>query len=134
MQEKSKKILGIYAGFIFGEAICILAFFVEIRRATGGNTLSWAYVVEWPIFALYIVYMWHRLLRDERSASPNSEGTVETPEEPDSPALVALNKYFRAVHGLPESNEASPSSSEPRDSASPPTSMPPQTKMGEVAR
>jgi hypothetical protein len=129
--EKHKKILGIYTGLIFGETICILAFIVEIHRATGGNTLSWAYVVEWPIFALYIVYMWQRLLREEKSAPPNSDGLVETPEEPDSPALIALNNYFRAVHGLPESDEPSPSSAEPRDSALPPAAVPPDAKIAE---
>jgi hypothetical protein len=133
VREKSKKILGIYAGLIFGETICILAFFVEVRRATGGNTLSWAYVVEWPIFALYIVYMWQRLLREEKSAPPNFDGPVEVAEE-DSPALIALNNYFRAVHGLPANNEPSPSSAEPRDPVAPPTARPPETEMGEIAR
>ena len=106
MKEKSKKILGIYFGLILGEAICILAFYVEYRRATGGNTLSWAYVVEWPIFALYIIYMWRRLLREEKAPLTS---TIAHIKEPDDPALIAMNDYLRAVHGLPTvSEESSP--------------------------
>ncbi len=107
MDEKSKKNLGIHAGLVLGETICILAFYVEFRRATGGNTLSWAYVVEWPIFALYIIYMWRRLLREENMPAPPIDGPGEVPDEPDGPALVAMNNYFRAVHGLSENGEGS---------------------------
>lgn len=117
MNEKSKKNLGIHAGLILGETICILAFYVEYRRATGGNTLSWAYVVEWPIFALYIIYMWRRLLREENTPKPSTDSPAEVPDEPDEPALVAMNNYFRAAHGLPESGEGSPGSEKPQDQA-----------------
>ena len=115
MNEKSKKNLGIHAGLILGETICILAFYVEYRRATGGNTLSWAYVVEWPIFALYILYMWRRLLREEKTPAPSIDGPGDVPDEPDDPALVAMNNYFRAVHRIPESDKGSPSNEKPQD-------------------
>jgi hypothetical protein len=115
VDEKSKKNLGIHAGLILGETICILAFYVEFRRATGGNTLSWAYVVEWPIFALYIIYMWRRLLREENTPAPSFDGPGEVPDEPDEPALVAMNNYFRAVHGLSESDERLPVNEKPHD-------------------
>jgi hypothetical protein len=60
-----------------GLALCIGAFAFEVGRALGGNTLSWAYVFEWPIFAVFAVYMWWNLLHDtdegrsrRRSARP----------------------------------------------------------------
>jgi hypothetical protein len=108
MNEKGKKTLGIYLGFVLGEAICIVAFYVEVRRATGGNTLSWAYVVEWPIFAAYIIYMWRRLLKEERASLGTSEGPLSPAEEPDDPALVALNEYYLAVHGLKDTSDIPP--------------------------
>jgi len=43
--------------------VCSLAFSVELQRALGGNALSWAYVFEWPIFALFGVVMWLRTMR-----------------------------------------------------------------------
>ena len=36
----------------------------QISRALGGNTLSWAYVFEWPLFAGYAVYMWWRFVHE----------------------------------------------------------------------
>ncbi|RKN27097.1 hypothetical protein [Micromonospora musae] len=35
----------------------------QISRAAGGNTLSWAYAFEWPIFAGFVVFVWWREAR-----------------------------------------------------------------------
>ncbi|MEH1167509.1 hypothetical protein V6V47_19200 [Micromonospora sp. CPCC 205539] len=35
----------------------------QISRATAGNSLSWGYAVEWPIFAGFVVYVWWREVR-----------------------------------------------------------------------
>ncbi|MEH0936088.1 hypothetical protein [Micromonospora psammae] len=35
----------------------------QISRAASGNTLSWAYAVEWPIFAAFVVFVWWREVR-----------------------------------------------------------------------
>jgi hypothetical protein len=60
-----------------GLAVCSVAFWFEIRRALGGNGLSWAYVFEWPLFAVFAVYMWWNVLhggaavrRRRRPATP----------------------------------------------------------------
>ena len=47
-------------------ALCLAAFWFELRRAIGGNELSWAYVFEWPIFAVFGVYMWWTTLHQNR--------------------------------------------------------------------
>ncbi|HEY5245210.1 MAG TPA: hypothetical protein VIJ60_06040, partial [Acidimicrobiales bacterium] len=39
-------------------------FWWQVQRVRQGNTLSWAYVFEWPFFAGYAVYMWWRLVHD----------------------------------------------------------------------
>ncbi|MGC1420453.1 MAG: hypothetical protein WA786_10100 [Acidimicrobiales bacterium] len=111
MNEKGKKTLGIYLGFLLGEAICAVAFYVEVRRALGGNTLSWAYVVEWPLFGAYIIYMWRRLLREEKASHESIEGPLEVPGVPVDPALLALNEYYLAVHGLKDVSEIPPPTS-----------------------
>ena len=43
---------------------CIGLCWWQVTRALGGNTLSWAYVFEWPIFAGYAVFMWWKLIHD----------------------------------------------------------------------
>ena len=101
MQEKTKRILGIHAGLAFAEAICVSAFALEISRALSGNTLSWAYVVEWPVFATYAIYLWRRLLKDERAPPEQHDDTPNETNEPDDPALGAYNAYLREVHQAP---------------------------------
>jgi len=45
----------------------------QLRRALGGNSLSWAYTFEWPIFAIFGVIFWVKTIRDElRPARPES--------------------------------------------------------------
>ena len=45
----------------------------QVSRALGGNSLSWAYVFEWPIFAAYAVYMWWRFVHEAaEDASPSA--------------------------------------------------------------
>jgi hypothetical protein len=43
---------------------CIALCWWQVTRALSGNTLSWAYVFEWPIFGAYGVYMWWKLIHD----------------------------------------------------------------------
>jgi hypothetical protein len=45
-----------------GLAFCAVAFWFELSRAEGGNELSWAYVFEWPLLALFAIYMWWKIL------------------------------------------------------------------------
>ncbi len=40
----------------------------QLNRALGGNTLSWAYTFEWPLFAGYAVYVWWQLVHDQTTA------------------------------------------------------------------
>jgi DNA-binding transcriptional regulator of glucitol operon len=42
----------------------------QIDRALGGNTLSWAYVFEWPLFAGYAIYMWWRFVHEAAEDTP----------------------------------------------------------------
>jgi hypothetical protein len=47
---------------IIGLALCSVAFWFELSRAEGGNGLSWAYVFEWPLLGIFVVYMWWKIL------------------------------------------------------------------------
>ena len=40
----------------------------QYDAARAGNTLSWAYTVEWPLFAVYALYVWWQLIHDQRTA------------------------------------------------------------------
>ncbi len=85
----------------------------QVSRALGGNSLSWAYVFEWPLFAAYAVYMWWRFVHEAPpegspgdTAAADSGGktaaagrerasAAETPEEMREDAdLAAYNDYL----------------------------------------
>ena len=91
----TKRILGIHLGLFLAEALCASAFALELHRALSGNTLSWAYVFEWPIFAAYAVYLWRKLLREERHGARRTNTVA--PEKSDE-KLAAYNEYLRKVH------------------------------------
>ena len=69
----------LHATLAAGLALCISAFVFEVGRALGGNSLSWAYVFEWPIFAVFAVYMWWNLLHDtdDGRTRPRSVGPLD---------------------------------------------------------
>ncbi len=50
----------------------------QFRRAMAGNSLSWAYTFEWPIFAIFGVVFWVKTIRDE--LHPASERGAQAPE------------------------------------------------------
>ena len=93
-------ILIVVPGFM---ALCIW----QIYRAVDGNSLSWAYVFEWPLFAGYAIYMWWRFVHEkpepvDATASENGRGdTPPRSAEAPSPTtaqedaeLAAYNEYL----------------------------------------
>lgn len=49
---------------VLGILICIFMSFVELSRAMAGdNTRAWFYAFEWPLFAVFIAWIWRRLER-----------------------------------------------------------------------
>jgi hypothetical protein len=82
-------------GLVIAETICLSAFIIELSRAVGGNSLSWAYVFEWPLLGGYGVFMWRQLVRESRG----TELTVAPilPEASDD-ALSAYNDYLAQIH------------------------------------
>jgi len=94
MSVETKSALKINVGLFLAEVICIAAFVIEMKRALSGNTLSWAYVFEWPILGLYAVYMWHKLLQDERGEGSHRPAVFDELD----PELDAWNAYLATVH------------------------------------
>ncbi len=94
----------------------VALFWWQVQRVREGNTLSWAYVFEWPFFLGYAVYLWWRLVHDQlEDARPRSTGAVAesraagtqegtlrdvTPDElaPEDEELAAYNRYLAELH------------------------------------
>ena len=91
----------------------------QLGRARAGNVLSYGYTVEWPVFALFVVFVWTREIRGElrggwsppeprpRSAVPE-DLRIEVPSRPAAPAppedaeTDSYNEYLAWLSAHPE--------------------------------
>jgi hypothetical protein len=81
---------------VAGLALCVAAFLFEVRRALGGNELSWAYVFEWPMFAVFAVYMWWTTLhQSRRKHRAQVKPKVVAPEHVDM--LIKWQQHLRTM-------------------------------------
>jgi hypothetical protein len=64
----TRRCMGLHVLTLLLVSSFILATWWQYESARGGNGLSWAYVFEWPAFAIYAIYMWWRLIHDKRTA------------------------------------------------------------------
>jgi hypothetical protein len=73
-------------------ALCVW----QVRRALGGNDLSWAYVFEWPFFAGYAIYMWWRFLHEDPpgDAMPPAPERQGEPVDDEEAERAAYNDYL----------------------------------------
>jgi hypothetical protein len=91
---EQKNIFRIHLGLVLAEFFCIPAFAFEMYRALSGNELSWAYVVEWPALGIYAIYMWKKMLREERGQTKPTRTKVFK----DDARLAEWNAYLASVH------------------------------------
>jgi len=94
---------------------CLALTWWQASRAVGGNSLSWAYTFEWPLFAGYAVYMWWKLVH-EPAPGATAEPAAGRPPSVDGDAagsravptgdglgteddeLAAYNRYLAALN------------------------------------
>jgi len=95
---------------------CLALGWWQLSRALSGNELSWAYAVEWPIFAGYGVYMWWKLVHEQPTEPPAAgpAGPADRPEaegparidadeeEDEDEELAAYNRYLADLSAADE--------------------------------
>jgi hypothetical protein len=76
----------------------------QLHRALGGNELSWAYTVEWPLFAIYAIVVWWRLLHEERGLVPHPsrwgrrrQARVHARDEVEDQERAVYNAYLASL-------------------------------------
>ena len=57
--------LGWHAFIILSVVVMLWLGNWQLHRAESGNSLSWAYTFEWPLFAIFAVVFWVKTIRDE---------------------------------------------------------------------
>ncbi|GAA0922824.1 hypothetical protein [Virgisporangium aurantiacum] len=95
----------------------------QIGRAASGNLLSYAYAVEWPVFAGFVIFVWVKEVRRERSAHGSSRSSFVDEQPPplraNRPArvgpgyddgndeqLAAYNRYLAWLNANPDARPA----------------------------
>lgn len=58
----------------------------QIDRAAAGNTLSWAYAIEWPVFAGFVIFVWWREIRREMRPEPSDPPSATA--DPMAPGMA----------------------------------------------
>jgi hypothetical protein len=79
-------------------------FWWQVQRVRQGNTLSWAYVFEWPFFAGYAVYLWWKLVHDQPEPA-EEDGPSAAAARPDDQSLAAASTERRDVADAPAPRE-----------------------------
>lgn len=108
-------------------AVLVLAFLAlgwwQIGRAVGGNVLSYAYAVEWPVFAGFVVFVWWKEVRRARAVADHPGRTRPADDElpplrstrprgserddgSDDPQLAAYNRYLAWLAANPTARPA----------------------------
>lgn len=84
----------------------------QLERAQEGNDRSWGYVFEWPLFAVFVLVMWIKMIRDElsddkeqedepaaaASTRPLSEAELIQQHEAEDEDLAAYNRYLARLN------------------------------------
>ncbi|MEU8329896.1 hypothetical protein [Micromonospora sp. NPDC048839] len=60
----------------------------QISRASAGNSLSWGYAVEWPIFAGFVVYVWWREVKLARRRATDTDAPSAEPATEPAPTVT----------------------------------------------
>jgi hypothetical protein len=95
--------LKLHLTLLIGLALCGAAFFFELRRAEGGNSLSWAYVFEWPLLGIFGIYMWWNFLHGNTSGQ-RKKRTVKPAVAPEYSGMLAAWQEYQ--HDLAASQSA----------------------------
>ncbi|MCW3838602.1 hypothetical protein ONA70_00620 [Micromonospora yasonensis] len=67
----------------------------QVTRAAGGNTLSFGYAIEWPVFAGFVVFVWWREVRHTLRGTPAPPATPAAAGAEPTTATPAVRRPVR---------------------------------------
>ena len=109
---------------------CLALGWWQYSRAADGNSISWGYMFQWPVFGGFVVFIWYRevqLARRRAAGEPGPAAAAETkpgsaispgrpvrvPSRPaaadpgaDDPELTAYNDYLAWLAAHPGARPA----------------------------
>lgn len=102
--------LGMHALVVFTVAAFLTLGWWQAVRAGAGNARSYGYALEWPTFALIVIFLWIRAMRTELRTPPGSERptgqmydgvtqrSADDINDEDDPELAAYNRYLSELN------------------------------------
>jgi DNA-binding transcriptional regulator of glucitol operon len=89
----------------------------QVTRAADGNLLSYGYALQWPAFAVFVVFVWIKeMRRPSRTAGDATPRAVNRPEprpavhtgpayeDDGDDQLAAYNRYLAWLNAHPEAS------------------------------
>jgi hypothetical protein len=79
----------------------------QVSRAASGNALSWAYAIEWPVFAAFVAFIWVREVRHAlRSGAARPHPDPAPPVDAAAPGIRRPVLRQRAKPAYDEAGDA----------------------------
>jgi hypothetical protein len=112
----SPRALALHLALVVWVAGCGAAAYWQVGRAAQGNTLSFMYSVEWPVFGILGIFGWWALLhveeisesqrraRQEYEEKMRAEAQIarQLDDQPEDPTLAAYNDHLAAMGRQPK--------------------------------
>jgi len=112
----SPRAIGLHAVLLLWIVSCALAAWWQVGRAVQGNSLSFLYAIEWPVFAILGVLGWYALLNLEKVPEEEVEArrlyeermrqearaAREAARVEEDPALSAYNDHLANIATQPK--------------------------------
>lgn len=88
----------------------------QIGRAAGGNRLSFGYALEWPAFAIFVIFVWVKEIRrtlgqgdqpvprEARPARPRPAREGPAYDDSGDENLAAYNRYLAWLNAHPDAS------------------------------
>jgi hypothetical protein len=70
----------------------------QFTRAAEGNLLSYGYALQWPAFAVFVVFVW---IKEMRGVRARRGGPAVSPDDPGAAEPSARSEPARTVHAGP---------------------------------
>jgi DNA-binding transcriptional regulator of glucitol operon len=111
----TRRAIGLHFALIFWVALCASASYWQVGRALQGNSLSYLYSFEWPVFGVAGVLAWWAMLHTEKvTEEQEAERKVYEDQmraqalaarivsEEEDPTLAAYNDHLAELSRLPK--------------------------------
>lgn len=111
----SARALGLHLALAVWTVVCAMAAWWQVGRAIQGNSLSFFYAIEWPVFAIFGVLGWYALLHMEKVTDEQEQArrdyeelkraeaqTARRAAQNEDASLAAYNDHLAGLANQPK--------------------------------